>query len=144
VAVRAGGDRPDIGSEEAVKRAVEAARTVSFSTGPSGVYLERLFERWGILEQLRARIVVPPPGVPVGRLVASGAAQLGFQQRSELSTVPGIEILGPLPPALQSITIFSGGVAAASGQAESARALLAFMASPAVAELKWRHGLEAA
>jgi molybdate transport system substrate-binding protein len=144
VAVRAGGDRPDIGSEEAVKRAVEAARTVSFSTGPSGVYLERLFERWGILEQLRARIVVPPPGVPVGRLVASGAAQLGFQQRSELSTVPGIEILGPLPPALQSITIFSGGVAAASGQAESARALLAFMASPAVAELKRRHGLEAA
>ena len=143
VAVRAGAPQPDVGSEEAVKRAVQAAKTLSYSTGPSGVYLEKLFERWGILEQIRSRIVVAPPGVPVGSLVAGGAAELGFQQLSELLTLPGICVLGPLPASIQTITIFSGGISAKSGNPQAARALLEFMASPVSADTKLRHGMEA-
>jgi molybdate transport system substrate-binding protein len=144
VAVRAGAPRPDISDEAGVKRAVAAARTLSYSTGPSGVYLEQLFERWGLLAELRARIVVPPPGVPVGKLVAEGRAELGFQQWSELLNVAGIEVLGPLPPAIQTITTFSGGVGAQSTQVDAARRLLAHMAAPATAELKRRFGMDSA
>src|SRR5581483_12145047 len=83
IAVRDGASQPDVGTEEAVKRAVSGAKTLSYSTGPSGVYLEKLFDRWGILQEIRSRIVVPPPGVPVGSLVANGTVELGFQQLSE-------------------------------------------------------------
>ena len=144
IAVRAGAPRPDVASEDAVKRAVLAARTLSYSTGPSGVYLEKLFERWGILREIRERIVVPPPGVPVGSLVASGKVELGFQQLSELMSLPGIEVIGPLPAAIQTITIFSGGISSGCIQPEAARALLDYLAAPAVAQTKSRHGMEAA
>src|SRR6188474_2766362 len=90
VAIPAGAPRPDIGSEEAVRRAVLGARTIGYSTGPSGVRLADLFHRWGITEQVRNRIVVAPPGIPVGRLVARGEVGLGFQQLSELVGVEGI------------------------------------------------------
>jgi len=144
VAVRAGAPRPVINSEESVKRAVLAAKTLSYSTGPSGVYLEKMFERWGILDDIRSRIVVPPPGIAVALLVADGRAELGFQQLSELINRPGVEVIGPLPPAIQSLTIFSGGITAACSQPEAARALLAFLASPAAADVKQRYGLHPA
>ena len=144
IAVRANSLRPEVGTEDAVKSAVLAAGTVSYSTGPSGVYLEKMFERWGILEAIRNRIVVPPPGVAVGSLVASGAAELGFQQLSELKNVPNVEVLGPLPPEIQSMTIFSGGISVSCADPAAARTLLEFMASPATAAAKLRHGMEAA
>ena len=144
VAVRAGAQRPDISSEEGVKRAVLAATTLSYSTGPSGVYLEKMFERWGVLEQIRPRIVVPPPGVPVGSLVAGGKVELGFQQLSELMSLQGIDVVGPLPPEIQTITVFSGGVAMSSTQPDAARALLTFMAAPCAVAVKQLHGMESA
>jgi molybdate transport system substrate-binding protein len=144
IAVRAGSPRLDIGSEEAVKRAVAGARSLSYSTGPSGVHLAKLFERWGLADTIRDRIVQAPPGVPVGTLVAEGKVELGFQQLSELIHLTGIEVLGPLPPAIQTITTFSAGVASTSTQAEAVRALLRFMASPAAAQPKLRHGMEPA
>jgi molybdate transport system substrate-binding protein len=144
IAVRAGAPRPDVGSEDAVKRAVAAAKTLSYSTGPSGVYLEKLFERWGVLEEIRARIVVPPPGVPVGSLVANGTVELGFQQLSELMTLPGIEVIGPLPPGIQTITVFSGAVSCGFDRVEAGRALLSYMGSPAAAAVKERFGMELA
>ena len=144
IAVRANGPRPEVGTEDAVKSAVLAAGTLSYSTGPSGVYLEKLFERWGILEAIRNRIVVPPPGVAVGSLVVNGTAELGFQQLSELTNVPNIEVVGPLPPAIQSMTTFSGGISVSCADPAAARQLLAFMASPATAATKIRHGMEAA
>jgi molybdate transport system substrate-binding protein len=144
MAVRAGAEKPDVTTEDAVKQAVLAAKTLSYSTGPSGVYLEKLFARWGILEQIRSRIVVPPPGVPVGSLVAQGAAELGFQQLSELLNLSGVEVIGPLPPAIQTITTFSGGLAASSSEPDAARALLNYLGSPATRGVKQRHGMEAA
>lgn len=142
VAVRAGAVRPDIATEEALRRAVEAARSVSYSTGPSGVHLARLFERWGIAAQIKDRIVEAPPGVPVGSLVARGEVELGFQQLSELMHLDGIEVLGPLPPAVQVLTTFSGGVGMRSAQPEGARDFLVHLASPASADAKRRHGME--
>jgi molybdate transport system substrate-binding protein len=143
IAVHAGAPRPPIATEADVKALVLASPTLSYSTGPSGVFLEMLFARWGILEQIRARIVVPPPGVPVGALVANGTAVLGFQQLSELMNLEGITVLGPLPDSIQSMTVFSGGVSASSAAPEAARALLAYLASPQVAALKQQHGMTA-
>ena len=144
VAVRAGSPRIDIGSEDAVRRAFAAARSLSYSTGPSGVHLAGLFERWGLAEAIKDRIVQAPPGVPVGTLVAEGRVELGFQQLSELIHLPGIEVLGPLPPEIQTITTFAAGVACSAGQPEAALALARFMASPAAAGPKLRNGMEPA
>jgi len=144
VAVRAGASRPDIGSEAAVKHAVTHARSLSYSTGPSGRHLEKTFARWGVLDAIRPRIVVPPPGVPVASLVADGSAELGFQQLSELIDKPGIDVVGLVPDEIQSVTVFSGGISALSAQPEAARALLDFLASAQTADAKRRHGLEPA
>ncbi len=144
VAVRAGAPRPDIGSEAAVKHAVTAAKSLSYSTGPSGRHLEKTFERWGVLETIRPRIVVPPPGVPVASLVADGKAEIGFQQLSELIDKPGIDVVGLVPDEIQSVTVFSGGISALCAEPDAARALLDFLASPQTAEAKRRYGLEPA
>lgn len=144
VAVQAGAARPDIGTEDALKASVLAARTLSYSTGPSGVQLLKLFERWGIAETLQDRIVQAPPGIPVGSLVAKGEAEIGFQQLAELIHLPGIDLLGPLPDAVQITTVFSGGVASSALQPDAARALLAFLASAAAAPAKQRQGMEPA
>jgi len=141
VAVSKGASQPDIASEQSVKQAVLAARNICYSTGPSGVALARLFERWGIAEQIKDRLVTAPPGIPVGALVASGEAELGFQQLSELLPIEGITVLGPLPDAIQVITTFSGGVCANSQQVEAARTLLAYLSSPTTAAVKKRLGM---
>ena len=144
VAVKAGAPRPDISSEEALKRAVLAATTVGYSTGPSGVALIKLFERWDIAQDLQGKLVQAPPGVPVGSLVARGQVSLGFQQLSELIHLEDITIVGPMPLAVQINTVFSGALCAASTQAEAVRELLAFMASPDAVPAKRRNGMEPA
>lgn len=142
VAVRAGAPRPDVSSEAAVKSAVLAARSIGYSTGPSGVELAKMFERWGIARAIEGRIVQAPPGVPVGSLIAKGEVELGFQQFSELMNLSGIEVLGPLPASIQIVTTFSAGVAATSAQPEAVRALLEFMASPRCDAAKRANGME--
>jgi molybdate transport system substrate-binding protein len=144
VAVPAGAAQPDISTEAALKAAILSARTLGYSTGPSGVQLAKQFDRWGITEQIQDRIVQAKPGVPVGALIAQGEVALGFQQLSEMMGVPGITVLGPLPDAVQITTTFSGSVAATSGQADAVRAMLAFWASATCADTKVRHGMQAA
>jgi molybdate transport system substrate-binding protein len=144
MAVPSSASRPDVASEQAVRRAVLAARHISYSTGPSGVHLARLFERWGIAQEIKQRIVQAPPGVPVGSLVARGDADLGFQQLSELMHVEGIHVLGTLPEEIQYITLFSAGVCGSSRHAATVRAMLEFMTSRDADEVKRRHGMEPA
>lgn len=144
IAVRAGAATPDISSESAVKKAVLAAPTISYSTGPSGVYLVGLFERWGIYAQIQSRIVQAPPGVPVGSLVARGDVALGFQQLSELMHLPGIAVVGPMPAEIQSITTFSGAVSTGSAQLAAARGLLAQLVAPDAADAIRGQGMEPA
>jgi len=141
VAVPAGTPLPDIGTEAALRAAVLAAPTIGYSTGPSGVQLAKLFERWGIADTVKGRIVQAPPGVPVGSLVAKGEIALGFQQLSELINVEGIHIVGALPPAVQIDTVFSAGRCTGSTQAAAVSALLAFLASPQADAAKRRHGM---
>ncbi len=144
IAVRSGAARPDVATEDALRRAVLAARRIGYSTGPSGNAMLKLFEHWGIADELRARIVQAPAGVPVGSLVADGSVELGFQQLSELLGQPGIEIVGAMPSDCEIVTTFSGGICAASIQPEAVRVLLAWLQSPAAAETKRRHGMEPA
>ena len=144
VAVRVGAPRPDIHGEDTLRAAVRAARTIGYSTGPSGVALAKLFERWGITDELRGRVVTAPPGVPVGALVARGEVELGFQQRSELLHVEGIEVLGGLPPAIDIVTTFSGAVGARAANTEGGRAWLTFLTGPDAAEAKRGQGMEPA
>ena len=143
VAVRSGTPHPDISSVDGVRAAVLAARRIGYSTGPSGQYLARLFASWDPDGRLKDRITVAPVGVPVGSLVARGDIDLAFQQLSELGG-DGIDVVGQLPPDIQMMTTFSGGVARASAQPDAARALLAFMASPALTPIKREHGMDAA
>lgn len=142
IAVHADAPHPDISSEMAVRDAVLSAHSIGYSTGPSGVQLLRLFERWGIAKQLAGRVVQAPPGVPVGSLVTAGEVELGFQQLSELIGLPGLSVVGPLPPAIEIVTTFSAGIGARSTQGESLRSLLDFLASPARVETIRKHGME--
>jgi molybdate transport system substrate-binding protein len=144
IAVPAGTARPDIGSEAAIRDAVLHARSIGYSTGPSGVHLTRLFERWGIADTIASRIVQAPPGVPVATLAASGDVELCFQQLSELLGLPGIDVVGPLPPEIQLITLFSAAVCSASGRGAATRATLAFLASAEGDAAKRRYGMEPA
>ena len=141
IAVPAGAPVPDVGSEAALRAAVLSASSIGYSTGPSGQHLMRLFQCWGVAEELASRTVQAQPGVPVGSQVASGAVSLGFQQLSELQGLPGITIVGLLPADCAFITTFSGCVAAASQQPDLAQTFLAHLNSPETAAIKQRHGM---
>jgi molybdate transport system substrate-binding protein len=121
IAVRAGAPKPDIGSVEALKRALAAASSVAHSkAGASGIYFSELLERLEI--KLRKRVVVEKG--PVGLVVAAGGAELGVQQLCELEPVPGIEIVGPLPGPVQKLTHFSAGIPANAANPKGAAALM--------------------
>src|SRR5258706_11342166 len=144
VAVRAGAPKPDISSGDAVKRAVLAAKSVGYSQGPSGVYIIKLFERWGISEAIKSRVVQTPPGEPVGEAVARGEAELGFQQESELLPVAGITYLGPLPPDIQEVTTFAGGIHTGATNVDAAREWMKFITSPAAVAAIRKSGMQPA
>ena len=144
IAVRKGAARPDVSTADAFRRAIMAAKTVGFSTGPSGVYLAGLFERMGIGDAVKAKTRQVPSGMTVGPIIASGEAEIGFQQVSELAHVDGVDYIGPLPAELQNITVFSAGVHASAPHPDAAKALVAFLTTPAAAGVMRAHGLETA
>nr|WP_235851514.1 substrate-binding domain-containing protein [Paraburkholderia acidicola] len=141
VAIAAGQPRPDLLTEAALRDAILSARSIGYSTGPSGRYLTQLFERWGIADIIAARTVQVPPGVPVGDLVACGDVALGFQQLSELIHLPGIDVVGGLPPEIQLDTVFSAAIGCSSTEPDAAKALLRFMVASGAEAVKLRHGL---
>ena len=143
VAVKAGEPVPDISTESALRRTIEAASGIGYSTGPSGVALVKLLQRWGILDALGSCVVQVPPGIPVGALVACGEVALGFQQFSELMHLEGITVVGVLPGSASITTIFSAAVCVASTQREELAGLLAFMASSDATKLKLQNGMQA-
>jgi len=144
IAVRAGLARPAIASEDDVKQAVLTGGKICYSTGPSGDYLKRLFERWNIGAQIADRTVEAKPGTPVGQLLARGEADLGFQQLSEFQDIAGIDVVGPLPAEIQTITAFTAGVSTRSAHPDGARAFVTYLISPETRAVKQKLGMEAA
>jgi molybdate transport system substrate-binding protein len=144
VAVKQGADKPNLANADAVKQAVLAAKSIGYSTGPSGAYLEKLFTQWGVFDQIKSRLVLAAPGIPVGSLVASGQAELGFQQYSELFKAPGVEVVAALPDDIQLITTFSAAISVHCARKDVAKALVAFMGGPESEALKIACGMQAA
>jgi molybdate transport system substrate-binding protein len=144
VAVRSGARRPDLSDEAATKAAVLAAGSVGYSTGPSGAHVLKLLEKWGADRSNTLRIVQAPPGVPVGTLVARGEADLGFQQLSEFLDVEGIDVVGPLPEPIQSLTRFSCGVCMRASNEAGARDFIHYLTSAEADASIRRHGMEPA
>jgi molybdate transport system substrate-binding protein len=143
VAVKAGAPKPDIGSADALVRALLQARSVGYSASASGVYLEGLFRRLGVTEQLAPKLK-RPQGEPVGQLVARGEVEIGLQQVSELLPISGIDYVGPLPPEIQEFTLFSAGIPTNAAQPDAARAFIAYVRTPASAIIIRRWGMETA
>jgi molybdate transport system substrate-binding protein len=141
LAVSASHAVPDISTDAALKATLLAAPSISYSTGPSGLFLAKLFESWGIADAMTAKLIVPPPGVPVGSLVASGQAALGFQQRSELLGVEGITLVGDLQGSAAYITTFSAGVAAASPRTQASHDFLNFLNTTQASAVKQSQGM---
>src|SRR2546427_3035820 len=142
VAVRAGAPKPDISSVAALKRTLLQAKSIAYSASASGVYVStELFQRLGIADQVMSKSQ-RIDSARVGAVVARGDAEIGFQQISELLPVPGIDYVGPLPPEVQKVTVFSAGIASSSKHPEAARALIRFLASPAVVPAIRKSGLE--
>jgi|GEM_PF-157328 len=142
IAVRAGAPKPDISSVDALRRTLLAAKSIAYSDSASGVYVStELLQRLGIADQVasKSRMI---PAEPVGAVIARGEAEIGFQQISELKPIAGIDLVGPLPPAVQKFTVFSAGIVAGAREPEAAKALITFLASPAAAAVIRDRGME--
>jgi len=143
MAVRAGAPKPDIATVEALKRTLLQAQSIAYSASVSGDYLTtELYQRLGIAGQVMGKSRLIGGGERVGAVIARGEAEIGFQQMSELLPVPGIDHVTPLPPEVQKVSVFSAGVAVSTGDDDSARALVQFLASPEAARAITKSGLE--
>ena len=142
VGVPKGAPKPDIRTTEALKKSLLAAKSIGYSTGPSGVYMISLFEKLGLADQIKDRLKQTPTGVFVGTIIASREVEIGFQQVSELSNFPGVDYVGPLPADVQNTTVFSSGMIVDAKEAEAAKALVKFLTSPDAGSTFKKRGLE--
>jgi molybdate transport system substrate-binding protein len=144
MAVKAGAPKPDISTVEALKKTLLAAKSVAYSDSASGVYLStELFPKLGIADQIKAKSKKIEAD-PVGGVVATGEFEIGFQQISELRPVKGIDIVGPLPPGAQRVTVFAAGIPTTSTHPDAAKELIQWLASPAAYSAIKKSGLELA
>jgi molybdate transport system substrate-binding protein len=141
-AVPKGGQKFDISSVDALKKSLLTAKSIGYSTGPSGVYVVSMFQKLGVSAEVTPKLKQTPTGVFVGTIIANREVEIGFQQVSELSLFPGVDYLGPLPAAVQQITVFSAGLQAGGKEAEAAKALVKFITAPAAAAAYKKRGLE--
>ena len=148
LAVKSGASRPDISTQEALKRTLLAARTISYSDpaagGASGIYFAKLVERLGIATEINAKTRYPPPAGLCGDLLVSGEVELAVQQKPELLQVPGIESLGLLPGELHMVTVFVACVEKSSAEAATGKALIDLLRSPEAAAVFRARGLDPA
>jgi molybdate transport system substrate-binding protein len=144
VAVRAGVPKPDVSSSGALRSALLEAESIVLSSGPSSLYMPTLFDRLGIAEALKPKIIQIAPGLSVGASLACGNGEIGFTQISELMSIAGIQYLGPLPAEVQFVTVFSAGLHAAATAPDAARALMAFLNGADAAAVLKGHGMEPA
>ncbi|MGA8863191.1 MAG: substrate-binding domain-containing protein [Gallionella sp.] len=144
MAVSKGANVPDISTVDALRKTLLAARSIGFSTGPSGRALRGLIESWGMAAKLGNKLRQAPSGVTVGSLITSGEAEIGFQQYSELKEVPGITVAGPLPPGAEIISTFTACVCANASDRKAASDFVAFLAAPEMKDAKRTHGFEPA
>ncbi|MFB3885505.1 MAG: substrate-binding domain-containing protein [Thermodesulfobacteriota bacterium] len=143
MAVRAGAPKPDIATVDGLKRTLLQAKSIGYSASVSGQYLTtELYQRLGIADQVMGKSRLIGGGERVGAVIARGEVEIGFQQLSELLPIPGIAHVTPLPPEVQKVSAFSAGVASATRDADAARALTKFLASPEAAEAITKSGLE--
>jgi molybdate transport system substrate-binding protein len=142
VAVRAGAPKPDIGSSEALKRTLLAAKSIGYSTGPSGDHVVSMSERMGIADQIKPKLKQVPSGVRIGSIIVSGEAEIGFQQISELIHAPGLDYVGPLPSDVQKTTAFSAGIPSGANQPEAVKSLVKSLTAPPAAVVIRNHGME--
>jgi molybdate transport system substrate-binding protein len=144
VAVRAGASKPDIGSVDAFKRALLAAKSIAWTQqGASGIYFSGLIERLGIANEVRAKAAQRAGGL-IAEVVAEGKAELAIQQIPELMAVPGVEVVGPLPKEIQQVTDSSAGIFAGATNAKAAEELLAYLLTPASKAVLKAKGLQPA
>ena len=141
VAVRAGAPKPNIGSADAFKAALIAAKSVAYSQGASGQHFATVIARLGLVDILKPKTIIVQ-GKPVGAAVAAGEAEIGVQQVSEMSHFPGVDYVGPLPADIQEITVFSSGIQVGAKQAAAANAWVKFLTAPAAASAFKSKGLE--
>jgi molybdate transport system substrate-binding protein len=142
VAVRNGAPKPDIGSSEALKKTLLSAKSIGYSSGPSGEYVVTLVERMGITDQVKPKMKQVPSGARISAMINSGEAEIGFQQISELIHEKGIDYLGPLPSEVQKITVFSAGLQTGAKEQEAAKTLIKALKSPDAAKVIKAHGME--
>jgi len=141
MAVRAGANRPDISTVEALKRTLLDARSVAYSAQVSGLYLvNELFPRLGVADAV-AKKSRRAETEPVGEIVARGEAEIGFQQVAELINVPGTDFVGTVPGDVQPPTLFAGALPKNCQQPDAAVALLRFLSSPEAAGVITKAGL---
>jgi molybdate transport system substrate-binding protein len=142
VAVRSGASKPDIGSSEALKKTLLAAKSIGYSSGPSGDHMVNLVERMGIADQVKPKMKQVPSGSRISTMIESGEAEIGFQQISELIHENGIDYIGPLPSEVQKITVYAAGLHTGAREPEAAKALVKALAAPDAATLIKAHGME--
>jgi molybdate transport system substrate-binding protein len=142
VGVPRGAPRPDISTSEALKKTVLAAKSIGYSTGPSGVYMMSLFEKLGVADQVKNKLKQTPTGVFVGTIIANREVEIGFQQVSEIGNFPGVDYVGPLPADVQQTTVFSSGLIVGTKEAEAAKALVKFLTTPEAGAAFKKRGME--
>ena len=148
VAVRAGSAKPDIASVEAFKRALLAARSIVYTDpavlGAGAINFAQVLDRLGIANEIKAKSILNARAAttPNAEIVARGEAELGIQLISEIVSVPGAELLGPLPAELQAMNVISAGIVTTASEPDAARVLLKFLTSPAAAAVIKATGME--
>ncbi len=142
VAIRAGAPKIDAASSDGIRKALIAAKSIAYSSGPSGVHMAEVIKSWGLADQLKSKTKISPPNTPVGVMIARGDADIGFQQVSELIRITGIDYLGQLPEDINEITVFSAAIHRNAASPDAAKALVKYLSAPEAASTIRKSGMD--